>query len=105
MRAGWNGLLRPFRDARDHLQMIRGDRGRVGTSYVDTIYFTEDSLSNGPGKKVLTLLLSPLYFWYWFKQQILQNLRKEARILILCFLTNFLKTKTWLSISNTEIVC
>ena len=39
-----------FVTARDHLQMIRGDRGRVGTSYIDNIYFTEDSLSNGPGK-------------------------------------------------------
>ena len=92
-----------FVTARDCLQMIRDDRG-VSTSYIDTIYFIENYLSNGPGKKVLTLLLSLLYFWYWLKQQILRNLRKATCILFLCFLTNFLKTKSWSSLSNTEII-
>ena len=50
-----------FVTARVCLQMIRDDRG-VSTSYIDTIYFIENYLSNGPGKKVLTLLLSLLYF-------------------------------------------
>ena len=42
-----------FMTARDRLQMIKGDRGRVGTSYID---FIENSLSNGAGKKVLTIV-------------------------------------------------
>ena len=69
MREGENGLLRPFRD---RLQMIRDYMG-VSTNYIDTIYFIENSLSNGPGRKertkrnehpgiqkVLTLLLTLL---------------------------------------------
>ena len=50
MRKGENGLPRPFRDP---LQMIRHDRG-VSTNYIDTIYFIENSLSNGPGRKETT---------------------------------------------------
>ena len=41
----------------------------------------------------------------WFKHQILRNLRKAACILIPFFLSNFLITKSRLSLSNTEIVC
>ena len=37
----------------------------------------------------------------WFKHQILRNLRKAACMLIPRFLTNFLITKSRLSLSNT----
>ena len=50
MREGVNGLPRPFRD---RLQMIRHDWG-VSINYVDTIYFIENSISNGPGRKETT---------------------------------------------------
>ena len=30
--------------------MMRDDRG-VSTNYIDTIYFIDNSLSNGPGRK------------------------------------------------------
>lgn len=33
--------------------MIRDDRG-VSTNYIDTIYFIENYLSNGPGRKERT---------------------------------------------------
>ena len=39
------------------------------------------------------------------KHQILRNLRNAACILIPFFLSNFLITKSRLSLSNTEIVC
>ena len=58
-------------------------------------------------KKVLSLILSLLHSSDWFKHQILRNLRQAAGrcILIPCFLTNFLITKSLLSQSNTEILC
>ena len=56
-------------------------------------------------KKVLTLLLPLYYKSDWLRQQILWNLRKAAFIFILCFLDNFLISKSWLSLSNTETLC
>lgn len=47
---GGNGLPWPFRD---RLQMIRDDKG-VSTNYIDTNYFIENYLSNGPGRKERT---------------------------------------------------
>ena len=56
-------------------------------------------------KKVLTLLLPLYYKSDWLRQQILWNLRKAAFIFILCFLDNFLISKSCLSLSNTETLC
>ena len=56
-------------------------------------------------KKVLTLLLPLYYKSDWLRQQILRNLRIAAFIFILCVLDNFLISKSWLSLSNTETLC
>ena len=41
----------------------------------------------------------------WFKHQILRNLPRAAWMFIPCFPTNFVITKSRLSLSNTEILC
>ena len=54
---------------------------------------------------MIALLLSLVHFLLVKTCQILRNLRKAAYILAPCFLTNFLITKSRLSLSNTEILC
>ena len=62
-----------------------------------------NAMNTSECKKVLSLLLSLLH--YWCEHQILRNLLKAVCIVIPCFLTNFLITKSILSRRNTEILC
>ena len=60
---------------------------------------------NTPECKRCYLYYCLYYTSDWFQHKILRNLRKIACILIPCYLTKFLITKSRLSLSNTEILC
>ena len=60
-----------------------------------------NAMNTSEWKNVLSLLLSLLH--YWCEHQILRNVLKAVCILITCFLTNFLITKSILTLRNTEI--